>query len=259
MFYKKKGTPEVGDLLLCTVKRILYHSVFVSFDEYDNREGMVHISEIAPGRIRNLRDYVTGGKKIVCKVININRQTNNIDLSLRRVGTGQRMTKMNEYKQEEKAEKLLEHAGKECKLTLTQVYQQFGNQIIEQYGSIYTFFQHVIVDDKQALADIHVPVNLKEAVIKIIREKIKTPDIKISGILTLQTYSSNGIEDIKKILLPIEKEGAYVNYLGAPRYQINITAKDYKTAEHHLRELIEEGLKTAKKLGVTGEFTKSAS
>src|SRR3989344_2821655 len=108
MLYKKPGRPEEGDLVLCTVKRILYHSVFVSIDEYSNLEGMVHISEIAPGRIRNLRDYVKEGKRIVCKVLKIDAQTGNIDLSLRRVGTGLRMKKVAEYKQEEKAEKLLE-------------------------------------------------------------------------------------------------------------------------------------------------------
>ena len=30
MFYKKKGTPVIGDIVMCTVKKILPHSVFVS-------------------------------------------------------------------------------------------------------------------------------------------------------------------------------------------------------------------------------------
>ena len=71
MFYKKKGFPEEGELLLCTVKKILYHSVFVDLDEYENKEGMIHISEVSPGRIRTLSDFVREGKKIICKVMNI--------------------------------------------------------------------------------------------------------------------------------------------------------------------------------------------
>ena len=97
MFYKKPGKPEIGELVVCTVRKILPHSVFVSIDEYQNLEGMNHISEISPGRIRNLRDYVIEGKTIVCKVLNINQQ-GNIDLSLRRVGTGIMLNKLKGYK-----------------------------------------------------------------------------------------------------------------------------------------------------------------
>ena len=57
MFYKKQGFPEESELVLCTVKKILDHSVFVGLDEYNNLEGMIHISEVSPGRIRNIRDH----------------------------------------------------------------------------------------------------------------------------------------------------------------------------------------------------------
>ena len=58
MFYKKNGLPNPNDFVICTVKNILHHSVFVNLDEYNNLEGLVHISEIAPGRIRNIRDFL---------------------------------------------------------------------------------------------------------------------------------------------------------------------------------------------------------
>src|SRR3989338_11129087 len=121
MFYKKEGKPESGELVLCTVKKILYHSVFVSLDEYQNIEGMVHISEIAPGRIRNLRDYVKEGKRIVCKVLKIHKEKGHIDLSLRRVNQSQRIRKNTEYKQEIRAEKILENVAKELNTTLDDI------------------------------------------------------------------------------------------------------------------------------------------
>jgi translation initiation factor 2 subunit 1 len=74
MFYKKEGFPEEDELVICTVAEIQYHSIFVTVDEYDNISGMIHISEIAPGRIRNIRDYVKEGKVIVCKVLRINTE-----------------------------------------------------------------------------------------------------------------------------------------------------------------------------------------
>ena len=55
MFYKREGFPHEEEITLCTVKKILHNSVFASLDEYKDREGIIHISEIAPGRIRTIR------------------------------------------------------------------------------------------------------------------------------------------------------------------------------------------------------------
>ncbi|MBI2673100.1 S1 RNA-binding domain-containing protein, partial [Candidatus Woesearchaeota archaeon] len=107
MLYKKKGLPEEGELVLCTVKKILPHSVFVNIDDYENLEGMIHISEISPGRIRNIRNFVIEGKKLICKVLTTNKERQQVDLSLRRVSISLRKEKNQEYKQEQKAEKIL--------------------------------------------------------------------------------------------------------------------------------------------------------
>ena len=54
---------------MVTVTKIEYHSVFVELDEY-GKTALIHISEISPGRIRNIRDFVkVEDKKIVCKVL----------------------------------------------------------------------------------------------------------------------------------------------------------------------------------------------
>ena len=54
---------EEGDVVLCTVTKIEGTSVFVNIE--GDGEGSIIVSEIAPGRIRNLRDYVLPNKKIV--------------------------------------------------------------------------------------------------------------------------------------------------------------------------------------------------
>ena len=99
MSEKKKGFPQESEIVLCTVSNISYNSVFVKLDEYINLQGMIHISEISPGRIRNIRDYVKPGKVIVCKILRIHQQKGHIDLSLRRVTESQRRKKPEAWKQ----------------------------------------------------------------------------------------------------------------------------------------------------------------
>ena len=84
MLQKKKGFPESDELVFCTVTSVQSHSVFVKLEEY-GVGGMIHISEVAPGRIRNIRDFVVENKPVVCKVTSINQERGHIDLSLRRV------------------------------------------------------------------------------------------------------------------------------------------------------------------------------
>jgi len=85
-----------GSLVLCTVKKIEKTTIFLEIE--GNGEGSMHLSEVAAGRIRNLRDYVFPNKKIVCKVLAI--EPGNIQLSLRRVTAKER-------------ESVLEHSKKE--------------------------------------------------------------------------------------------------------------------------------------------------
>ncbi len=70
-----------GSLVLCTVKKIEKTNIFLDIDGYG--EGSMVLSEVAAGRIRNLREYVFPNKKIVCKILNIDK--GHIELSLRRV------------------------------------------------------------------------------------------------------------------------------------------------------------------------------
>jgi translation initiation factor 2 alpha subunit (eIF-2alpha) len=68
---------EEGQIVRCTVDKIAGTIVFVKIDDY-NQEGTITFSEISPGRIRNIRDYVVPKKKIVCKVLKIDNRGESI-------------------------------------------------------------------------------------------------------------------------------------------------------------------------------------
>jgi translation initiation factor 2 subunit 1 len=243
MFYKKQGLPEENEIVLCTIKKILPNSVFVDLDEYQHKEGLIHISEISPGRIRNIRDFVKEGKKIVCKILRIDRIKNHIDLSLRRVNQAQRINKNNEYKQEQKSEKILESIGKRNKIPLGEMYTKVGYKIIETFGNLNTCFQELIKDNT-ILKPLNLDKKIEEEIITIVKERIKPKIIKISSMIQLKTTLPKGIEVIKETLKKIndlcikEKFGCDILYEGAPNYKITITASNYKEAEKNLDKII---------------------
>ena len=114
MLYHRQGIPEENEIVLCKVSKIFPNSVFVDILEY-GKSGLIHISEIAPGRIRNLREYVTPDRQIVCKVLRIDREKGHIDLSLRRVNSHEQSEKLEEIKQELKAEQLVKNLSAKLK------------------------------------------------------------------------------------------------------------------------------------------------
>ena len=101
---------EEGDIVLCTVDRIIGTNVFVKIDG-EEKDGSINLSEIAPGRIRNLRDYVFPKKRIVCKVLRTSGES--LSLSLRRVTPKEKNELLEGIKQEKSYEKILKTILKE--------------------------------------------------------------------------------------------------------------------------------------------------
>lgn len=258
MLLTKKGFPEEDELVMCTVTKVQFHSVFASLDEY-GKSGMIHISEVSPGRIRNIRDFVKEGKKVVCKVLRVNEDKGYIDLSLRRVTETQRRSKVDEIKQQQKAEKILEFVAKDLNLDTKKLLEGITENISKKYTSLYEFFQQIAGDNdaiKDAGVDARTTKNLEEA----IKSRIKETGVKVEGKLKLTSFAADGVGIIKEALnkaMKVSKEGISIKYLGAGSYNLAVNAKDYKEAEKLLKEASEKALEYVNKNDGQGDFVRA--
>ena len=175
MLVQKKGFPEESELVLCLVTNVQSHSVFVKIEDYGT-SGMIHISEVAPGRIRNIRDYVKEGKMVVCKVLRINKERGHIDLSLRRVTEGQRRNKINDIKQQQKAEKIIEFVAKKLKQDPGVVYTQVYEKLFENYDSVFMGFMDV-VESNVSLSKLGLKADLAAELESVIKQRLKPETI----------------------------------------------------------------------------------
>lgn len=263
MLHKKDGFPEGGETVLCTVKKILHNSVFVTIDEYTgNKEGIIHISEIAPGRIRSIREYVREGKKIICVVLRINRERGNIELSLRRVTKSMHLRKSEDLKLENKCEKILEMLAIKHKKNINEIYTEVGLRIISKYGSLHEGFKECYDNGEKEIVDVVQNNVLVKDLAEAIKVRLKPAEVKISRMIVLRNKGPEGIETIKGILtrtLDIgkkEHEEIEFTYMGAPQYRITIRSTDYKKAQAGLDKISEAMQKEASKSGSTFELKK---
>ena len=113
--------PEVGEIVIATVKKTGDHGAYVSLDEYDNIQGFLHISEIAPGWVRKVTKFVKEGDKKVLLVKKIQEDRAEIDLSLKQISKEQRKKKLLDIKRFEKEQSILKNIQDKAKLSSEEV------------------------------------------------------------------------------------------------------------------------------------------
>ena len=108
----KKEYPDEGELVVGTVVKVQNFGAFIQLDEYPNREGFIHIAEIATGWVKRIRNHIKEKQKVVCKVMHVDTAKDHVDLSLKRVNEHQRRDKIQEWKNTQKATRLMEMVAK---------------------------------------------------------------------------------------------------------------------------------------------------
>jgi len=256
---RRREWPKVGELVVATVDRITNYGAYVLLDEYDNKEGLLHISEVSSSWVRNIRDWVREGQKVVLKVIKVNPRRGHIDLSLRRVSEYEKRTKFLEWKRKRRARSLLSTAANRLNIPVEEVVDAVWDRLEGEFGEVYAGLEAVAEEGPGLLLELGVPEHIAKAVAEVASERIRKKEARISGILTLSSPAPDGVERIRKALLEAEAacpSGAKTNIytIGAPRYRVEVMAEDYKTAEKALKAVVEKALTVIEELGGQGSF-----
>jgi translation initiation factor 2 alpha subunit (eIF-2alpha) len=222
---------EEGDLILGTVTRIEGTTVFIKIDE--KKAGTINFSEVAPGRIRNIREYVMPNKKVVCKVLRVS--SSNIDLSLRRVNSRERDEIMNQFKLEQTAKSVL-------KSLLKENAKEVENKIIDDFSTLSEFFTRAREDD--SIINKYIPEEFHEQIKKVCQKRKK--EVEVRKIIKLKSLKEDGIIKIKKLFEEIDPK-IEITYISAGKFQAKIKEEDYKKANQIMNDFTKDIEQKAKK------------
>jgi len=220
-----------GDLVLGTVTGVEGTTVFVKINE--EQSGTITFSEVAPGRIRNIRDYVMPNKKIVCKVLRLS--SNNVDLSLRRVTSKERDEVMEQLRQEQTAKSVINSLMKENAKEIEQ-------KILADFATLSDFFTKAREDESTILK--YIPEEFIEQIKKVCQKRKK--EVEVKKIVKLKSLEPDGINKIKSLFEntnPILE----ITYISAGTFQIKVKEEDYKKANVIMHEFIQQIEAKAKK------------
>lgn len=217
------------DLIFCKVTGVQDAGIFLEI-EGEKRKGTMIMSEVAAGRIRNLREYVSPGRKIVCKVLRIS--PDHIELSLRRVTTKEREQVIQAYKKERSFANVLEVVGENPEKIIAKIKENY---------EFADFLEQARADIK--LIEKFVGKEKAKKVAEIIAEK-ESKNKKVLKKFILKTEAENGVTEIRETL---ETGNAEVHYLGSSIFSLTVSGKDLKDAENNSLRILQEMESKAKK------------
>ncbi|MBU0760610.1 MAG: hypothetical protein KJ600_05860 [Nanoarchaeota archaeon] len=226
------------DVVFCTVKKIEGTTVFLEIEGSDKPGAMV-LSEVAAGRIRNLRLYVSPNRKIVCKVLRV--MPGHVEMSLRRVTAKEKKEVLEGYKKENSLRSVLKVVKEDAEGIISKIKEDYNlvdflAEVKENSGLLEKFM------GKENAKKVFQIISEKQDKNKIVEKKI---------ILTCD--SEQGVKDIREIL---DFSDAEIHYLGSSKFSMSVSAKDFKEANARIEEILEEIEKRAKKKKAVFEVKK---
>jgi translation initiation factor 2 subunit 1 len=254
----KPEWPEVGDLVIATIETVTDYGAYAKLDEYEKR-GLLHVSEISSSWIRNIRDFVREGQKMVLKVLRVDLEKGHIDLSLRRVTKRERIEKVLSWKKYRKAEALLNEVAEKVGLPYQEVYAKAGALMEEKFG-LYEGFEKVVKEGTEVLTKLGVPEDLAKVFAAVAAERIHVKMVKVKGTLEIRCLKPNGVQLVKEAFLNAKKaektKDADVKFyvIAAPKYSVEVLAENYKRAEEVLQKVSDSVIANITKAGGQGSF-----
>jgi len=258
MSLKKQDWPEPGDLIIATVETVADYGAYVKLDEYD-KKGLLHVSEISSSWIRNIRDFVREGQKVVLKVLRVDPEKGHIDLSLRRVTKREKIDKIMVWKKERKAETLLRAVAEKKGVPVEEIYEKAGKVIEEQFG-LYDGIEKAVKEGPEILTKVGIPEDIANVLVAVAQERIHILMVKVKGTAELRCGKPNGVNIIKEAFASAQKDEKLGNaklrfyVIAAPKYSIEVLAEDYKHGEEVFQKVGQDLVTAVTKSGGQGSF-----
>jgi len=259
MVFKRRDLPEVGELVIARVKRIIPQGAYADLLEFENLEAFIPWSEISTRYFRNIRNVLREGQVVVGKVIRVDKKKRppQIDISIKRVTEGERRVRMLRWKRDQRAQKIIELAAKKAGIDLETAYQNIWLPLYRKFKDVLSLLENSVIQGPSVLIEAGVPEDLAKVLYEEAKRHIEIKKVKIRGIMTLRCFKPDGVHRIKKLLMELENSipkdphtSIRIITVGAPRYQIDIVSTDYKKAESIMNEIVEKAKKLVKELGI---------
>lgn len=254
MVRSRSNFPSEGEFLIARVRDIQDQHVYVDLVDYEGlpyeetARGMVHISEISSRWVKNIRNYMREGQRVVLRVLRVDPNKGHVDLSYRRTNSAQRENRMKEWKYAIKYENLLQFLADDTDITLDEAYNLIGWPVLSMFSNYQEAIEELKENGEEIFEQLNVQKEIEDKFLQIVDDNIDISTVSIKGKVKIIIRTGDGVDNIKEILMGAMKIIQYpkptrnlkISYLGAPFYKLEIISKDYLDAESILSNVLEK-------------------
>jgi translation initiation factor 2 subunit 1 len=210
----------------------------VAVDEYPGYEGFVHVSEISLKWVRNIRDILREGQRNVFKIIRVNPETLQIDLSIKRSRRGRRWRSSSRSRRRSKVVRVMELFEKEAgKNAVQKVYAMESDPL-----KLYDLFEKIAggVSVSEVLAGL--TAQEAEVLQRLVTQEIKRREFVVKADIVLRCEDARGVEAIREAALAAEAaagvgEVVEVKTKGSPTYMLAVKASTRRGLPSFMKRL----------------------
>jgi translation initiation factor 2 subunit 1 len=236
--------PRQGSLVIAVIGKITNFGAYCKLIEYSDIEAFLPIREVSSGWIKNIREYIHDGQKVVCYVHGLDKEKGTIDISLKRVSTKDSKEKIRSYNLEKRLSALFSQTIKKEKDIKGK--EELPAIIIQEFRTYTNFMENALANTPE-FANSNLPKKVKDAFIKALEQNRKQKRYFVSYIATISTYNTeSGASELRSLMKEIKGTGVDLGYIGAPKYRLFAEGTDYVDAEAKIdkvREIISSKLK----------------
>lgn len=154
---------KVGDIVECVVTGVQSYGAFVLIDNCIN--GLIHISEISKGYVRNIEDFVRVGETVFVKILELDEENLRAKVSLkeiREVNKRERYTRLPKFKQRINLKKyssgvLFERLNSQIEET----YKMLEDRVMLKVDLTHTGIENEVKDYSERVKEIHKMIHEK--------------------------------------------------------------------------------------------------
>ncbi|UCG90535.1 MAG: S1 RNA-binding domain-containing protein [Candidatus Heimdallarchaeota archaeon] len=230
--------PRVGELIIGTCSKLTPHGAYFEIFDYEKlgpEAGFVHISELSRTWVRNIRSHIREGQRAVAKILRVDTARGEIDMSIRRVSEPQRRSKLNEFKQENRARGLITVACEKVEVSVNSVEES----LLGKFGSIYEGLIKAREGGVSLLTEIGIPEAAAEEIHQLALKELQPPTVRLNGLVKITCYEPEGVILLKKFFTSYNKNfnkkykssDINIQIISPPDYRCVIESGDWRTAE----------------------------
>jgi len=240
-----RGFPKRNELVVATVEEVAGHGAYVSLDEYDKLKAYVHISEISRTWVKNIRVHVREGQRIVAKVLRVDPNRSQIDLSIKRVPEQMKKLKILEAKRAQTAKTLFDMVVAKMPEERRKEAYDIINILESHHELLYYGLEFASMNPPKEIMLMGIDEDWAKVIRKIASENIVPATVEIRGTAEISIPGGIGLIHLKEALKAgrdeVKEKNTSINIYteGSPRYAIEVTAEDYKVAEKALENALE--------------------